>query len=230
MRKHWLRCRIAVVGVTALAGCKGESPTSLTLGPVMPISCFCDGPPSASGQIAVVGQPVAITLEVTDQHSNPASGVRISWAVVHDGGFTDVATSVTDSSGNATVNWTLDTIAKLDSLQASLSSGAAMLVTATGRHAAAVPATKISGDAQTVAAGATSQPFVVKVTDRYGNAVSMPVAWAVTGGGTLSAITTTTDANGATQVTLTTGAVPGVYRIVATYGAIPASTFTLTAM
>jgi hypothetical protein len=221
---------VAALLLSALGGCEREAPTGLTLEPGPVVGTIFIGPPSASGQVAVVGQPVTIDLEVVDHIGRAVSGVPISWAVVHDGGSTDVASSTTDTSGTAKVMWTLDTTAKLDSLWASIASGGAMLVTATGRHAAAVPAIIVSGDSQTVTAGTASQPFVVRLTDRYGNPIAhSAVAWAVIGGGTLSAITTTTDTTGTTQVTLSTDPnAPGLHRIIATYGVVPATTFTLT--
>ena len=222
---------VPAVLVAALGACASDAPTGLTLQPVLPAGFFTvGGRASASGQVAVVGQSITITLGVVDHNGRTIPGVPISWAVVHNGGSTDIASSSTDSSGTASVTWTLDTIAKLDSLRASIASGDAMLVTATGRHAAPVPALMVSGDSQTVMAGATSQPFIVRLTDRYGNPVDRSaVAWAVIGGGTLSAITTATDTTGTTQVTLSTDAnAPGVHRIIATYGVVPATVFTLT--
>ena len=215
-----------------LGGCGREAtaPTSLTLEALEPVGCFCIGPPSASGQFAIVGQPVTITLRVSDQNDNGVSGTSISWSVSHSNGLLDVATTVTDSAGNAKVNWTLDTIAKLDSLVASIASGSSMLVTATGRHAAAIPATVVSGDSQVMTAGATSQPLVLRITDRFGNSISGgAVAWSVAGGGSMSALTTMTDAAGMTSATMSAAASPGVYRVIATYASIPAVIFTLTA-
>jgi hypothetical protein len=219
-------------GLLLITACGREVtvPASLRLEPFWPVGCLCFGPPSASGQFAVVGQTVTIELEVIDQSGNLVSGVSIHWAVARGNGLAAVETSVTDSIGRADVSWTLDTIAKLDSLVASIASGSSMLVTASGRHAAPIPATVISGDSQTIAAGTTSQPFVVRITDRYGNPiVGGAVAWSGAGEGTLSALTTSTDATGAASVTLKTVSAPGVYRVVATYPLIPATTFTVTA-
>jgi len=228
----FLRLTIAFLAGTALTACGRETtaPTSLTLQPVEPLGCICFGPPSANGQFAVVGQSVTITLAVVDQDGNAVPRTSINWAVPRGNGFTDLASSITDSSGAAKVSWTLDTIAKLDSLVASIASGSSMLVTALGRHAAAIPATVVSGDSQVIAAGTISQPLVIRITDRFGNSISGgAVAWSVSGGGALSALTTTTDASGTTSATLSTTALAGTYRVIATYASIPAIVFTLTA-
>ena len=223
----------AVACLSSLAGCGRETPTGLKLEAPPTAEFVLIGTPAANAPISVtgvVGQAVGTALEVVDRNGHPVSRVPVSWAVVHDGGSTDSIRTSTDSSGIARVSWTLDTVAKLDSLRASLASGDTVIVTGTARHAAAAAATKISGDSQIVAVGAPSQPFVVRLTDRYGNPISRAaVAWLVNGGGTLSAVTTTTDTSGTARVTLSTDAnTVGAYRIIATYGVVPASTFTLT--
>ena len=92
---------------------------------------------------------------------------------------------------------------------------------------------KISGDNQQGTAGAAlAQPFVVEVRD--GDSVAfagVPVKFAVTaGGGTLSATSTTTDANGRTQSTLTLGNTGGTNTVtVSAQGASQTATFTATA-
>jgi hypothetical protein len=237
LRRH---LAVAAVLIATVGACARESPTELTLetspyAEFNGIFCGCPlNPGGPTGQLVaagVVGQPITISLAVVDRNGHSVSGVPISWSVVHNGGSTDLASSTTGSTGLASVAWTLDTIAKTDSLAASIASGATMIVTATALHGSAFAATKISGDSQTVALGEASEPFIVKLTDRYGNPVNgVAVGWVVNGGGTLSALTTATDANGTTQVTLSTDAsTPGVHQIVATFGVVRASTFTLTA-
>src|SRR2546427_7276837 len=76
----------------------------------------------------------------------------------------------------------------------------------------------VSGDAQTAAPGQTvPQPLVVAVTDAQGMAaVGAQVSWGViSGGGSLSAQTTTTDAMGRAQTTYTLGFSLGSNRIAA---------------
>ena len=88
-----------------------------------------------------------------------------------------------------------------------------------------------SGSAQTVTAGAVTAPLVVQVLDQFANPVpNATVIWAVAGGGTLSATTTTTDSTGTTQVTLATGVAPGNYTVTATTGSIAPASFTINAL
>ena len=174
-----------------------------------------------------LAQPVAV--HVMDQNGGIVAGATVTWTVVNGAGTTSAATSTTDATGTATVVWTLDTLARVNSMTASIQSGASTTVFATGTAGAATSATKVSGDAQTVTSDSTSAPFVIKVADRYGNAVSgVAVTWVVTGGGALSAASTTTDATGMTNVTLTLGATPGPYTMSGDAGLLTAITFTLT--
>ncbi|HEY2849626.1 MAG TPA: Ig-like domain-containing protein, partial [Gemmatimonadaceae bacterium] len=142
---------------------------------------------------------------------------------------TTAATSMTDATGTATMTWTLDTIARIDSMTASISGGAKATITAAGTPGPATQTAKFSGDAQTVASGATSAPMIVKVKDRYGNGVSgVAVAWVVSGGGILSASSNLTDVNGEAEVTLKLGSSPTTYTVQATAAALTAVSFHLT--
>jgi hypothetical protein len=89
----------------------------------------------------------------------------------------------------------------------------------------------ISGDSQSATAGsALPEPLTVIVIDQYGSpSASVTVTWAITsGGGSLSAASTTTDANGVTSVTYTTGLTPGSATITATVAGIGTLTFLAT--
>ena len=92
----------------------------------------------------------------------------------------------------------------------------------------------VSGDGQTDTAGRTlPQPLVVKVTTSAGAGVSgIAVSWAVTaGGGSLSASSVTTDAQGQAAVTWTLGTVAGAgnNRVTATVAGLAGSPVTFTA-
>jgi hypothetical protein len=231
-------------GMVLLAGCGSEmtAPRILSLRLVPPSfvpGIFTAGvaatPPTAASRLsagqAVVGKPVVVALQVVDQNSTPVRGIAVSWRALPGAGSLDSATSVSDTGGVVRVNWTLDTIAKLDSLRASLAPDNGVIVTASGVHAAPVAAMKVSGDAQTVLLGSTSSPFVLRVADRFGNPVGhTTIAWnVIAGDGALNQITTSTDANGLSQVIVAVGATPGQGRVLATFGTLPAVTFTFKA-
>jgi adhesin/invasin len=210
----------------ALTACKSDS----TNAPVS-VATSITADAATNAQTATAGTAVAlpVVVHVTDQGGNPVEGATVTWAVVNGGGTLGAAASTTDATGMSNMVWTLDTIARVDSVTASIQSGASVTITAIGTAGPAASESKVSGDSQTVASDSTSQPFVIKVTDRYGNAVQgAAVAWVVTGGGALSAASTTTDATGSAQVTLTLGATPGSYMITATAGVLTSVVFNLT--
>ena len=93
--------------------------------------------------------------------------------------------------------------------------------------------TKVAGDEQQGPAGtALAEPFVVSVLDQSGAAFAgVIVTFSVTaGGGSLSATTASTDANGRARSTLTLGSEPGTNTVVATVAGLEPETFTATAV
>jgi hypothetical protein len=186
---------------------------------------------STNGQTGTVGQALVnpVAVHVTDQNGNSMAGATVTWTVASGSGSVSSATSSTDASGNATVTWTLGNTAGANSLTAAIAGGASTTITATGQAAAAAAVTIVSGNGQSVTSGSATQPLVVMVADQFGNPVAgVTVAWVVTGGGTLSAASTTTDATGKTQITLTTDAAPASYTVTATALTLTAATFTVT--
>lgn len=86
----------------------------------------------------------------------------------------------------------------------------------------------LKGDNQTAPAGTVfPDSLSVIVLDQYGfSTEGVTVAWAITsGGGSLSADTTTTDVNGISSVTYTAGLTPGRATITATVVGIGFLTF-----
>jgi hypothetical protein len=216
---------LAVIGTSACSD-NNNATTVLTATTIQANS-------ATNSQTGVVGtalaQPVGVI--VADQNGAPLAGATVNWAVTAGGGTVASATSVTDATGTATVVWTLGTTVGTDSLMASIAGGADAIITATAKAGAASAVHVTSADTLTVTAGATTAPLVVKVVDQFGNPISgATVTWAVTGGGTLSAATSTTDATGSTQVTLATAAAPGSYTVTATSGTLTPVTFTITGM
>lgn len=225
--RAWLvRAAALLVLAAALSACsKNDSST----GPTANLMLIADA--ATNAQAAPVGTAVAkpVQVHVMDNTGAVISGSVVTWTPNSHSGKTASTTSMTDATGTATATWTLDTLVRTDSMIASISSGATAAITATGMAGAATSAAKFSGDAQSVASGSASAPLIVKVTDRYGNGVAgIHVTWIVTGGGTLSAGSTTTDASGLSQVTLTLGTTPGPYTIQATAAALTAVSFHLT--
>lgn len=86
----------------------------------------------------------------------------------------------------------------------------------------------VTGNAQTVARGQASAPLVVRVVTPTGNPVAnTAVTWSILNGGTLSATSTTTNANGETQVTVTAGSTTRAYTVTAAAAGSTAATIFL---
>lgn len=189
---------------------------------------------TASGaQTGTAGQALAqpISVHVVDQSGAAFAGASLTWTVMSGGGSVSAATSTTNATGDATTIWTLGNTVGADSLKADLGNGSSVIIAATAVAGPFASLSLVSGDAQSVTAGSTTQPLVVKAVDTLGNAVAnATVAWTVTGGGVLSTASTATDANGMAQVTLATDANPATYTVTATSGTAAAVTFTVTGM
>lgn len=226
------RLAVAAAALVGAAACNDKEFNTVNLIPTtLTVST------ASNGQSAVVGQALAqpVSVQVTDASGNPVIGVVVTWTVLTGGGSVSSSTSTTDANGNASVVWTLGQAAGENTLSASIATGASATITATGVSAGAAAMTITSGNNQAIAIGATSAPMVVHIADQFGNPVAgATVAWTVSAGGVLSAASTTTDANGDTQVTATTAAVlplpaPLILTITATSGALAPATFTITA-
>ena len=90
--------------------------------------------------------------------------------------------------------------------------------------------TLTSGNNQTLAKNAASQPLTVTLLDQEGDPISnRTVNWAVaTGTGTLTSATSATNAQGVATMTFTSGATAGAASVTATVAGLTPITFNLT--
>jgi len=221
---------IIAVGMTAATTACGDDKSSNTAPLVATTVTINTG---SDGQTGTVGQALAqpISVHVVDQNGAAFAGATVTWTVMSGGGAVSGPTSTTNATGDATTTWTLGNTAGADSLKADLGNGASVIVAATATAGPFASLALMSGDAQSLTAGSTTQPLIVKAVDALGNVVAnATVTWTVTGGGTLSASSTTTDATGLAQITLATDATPETYTVIATSGAAAPVTFTITGM
>ena len=179
---------------------------------------------------AILDQP--FTVLVLDQHGDPLAGATVTFTVTAGGGTVSVETVTTDADGRAATTLTLGPQPGTNTVEATVDRLEPVIFTATGR-AVATTLDKPSGDEQEGAAGAAlGEPFVVEVRDQNGNPLAgAQVDFAVTaGGGTLSATTATTDADGRAATTLTLGRTPGTTTVRATVADLEPVTFTATGL
>jgi hypothetical protein len=223
-----------VVGAVVMGACRADAPTAprqLFLEPFCEGACFMTGDFAASNEWlthlnGTAGAPLSLIAEVVDGRGNAVPGVTMRWAVVSMRTAIVSAAVTSDASGVLRLHWTLDTLVSLDSMRGLFPTGDSVLAIATVSHAAPAIATKVSGDSQVVAVGATPAPFVVRLSDRYGNPVQgVNVAWTLGGLGTMTSETIKTDGAGRASNALVSPTTIGTYAVIATFGILPALVF-----
>lgn len=193
MRRKSLTAVAAFGAATLIAlGCSTEpigpsTPASLPSGMVIA---------AGSGQIGVMAAPLRtpISVKVTDQDGAALPGAVVAFAVTGGGGHLVSATATSDDHGLASTSWTLGSGAIRQTATASVPGH-----TVTFTAFASVLVTIRSGDSQTAeVAQSVGQLPTVAVRDAAGHPVAgLTVQWAVTaGGGSASAVETTTDSSG----------------------------------
>ena|SRR5687768_13673536 len=195
-------------------------------------------PLKGNEQVGTVGLPVpdSITVRVLDATNRPVQGQQVVFTVMAGGGSVTPGTAVTNADGVAQALWTLGVTAGTQRVEAKAMGGGApddlaVVFTATAGASRASNIAKVSGDAQSDIAGSTlNDSLVVRTTDADGNPVGgVTVTWSVSGGGTTSAATTVTGADGRTGVRRTLGPVAGTQNTTATAAGLAGSPVTFTA-
>ena len=194
----------------------------------------------ASTQLA---EPFVVS--VLDQDGEAFAGVDVTFSVTAGGGMlssttdanpctiassTSSATATTDANGQAATRLTLGSDPGTNTVSATVEGLEPVTFTATAAEQAMPHSlTKVCGEDQEGTAGILlDELFVVLVSDEDGAAMAgVVVSFAVTaGGGTLSAATATTAANGRAATRLTLGSEPGTNTVSATVEGLEPGTFT----
>ena len=170
---------------------------------------------SGGGQSAVGGAPLPPPIVVTavDRFGFPVRGATVGFSVTSGGGTVAPTTATTDSLGRASAGWTVG-VTGLQRLSVSLPSGVTPLVVA-----ATIPQalTLVGGGGQSALFGS---PFPTPISFRvFGDSArpmaGIPVEFSVFGGGGLSQVRDTSDANGLVSVIWTAGTLPGAVTLTA---------------
>ena len=188
------------------------------------------------GQSGRVGVALAdpVVGRVTDVQGRPVADVRIAFAFTDEAAAGSVApdTGTTDSDGRAAFQVMMGT--RVGRVGAELRvAGAGPLIAPLGFTAVSADANElrvVGGDGQTAPAGAVlTEPLVVQVTDAFGNPIAgVPIAWSVDGGGSVSAATTATAADGLASVIRTLGPAAGAQHVIASSPGLAGSPVTFT--
>ncbi|MEO8336146.1 MAG: carboxypeptidase regulatory-like domain-containing protein [bacterium] len=182
---------------------------------------------SGNFQAGTIGTtlPQALVVKVVNKFGLPVAGATVKWATASGGGSPVNATTTTAADGTSSNSYTLGTVVQTEDLRASLPSvppPAGEVSFALGAIALPPDALSGTGSGQHATVGADlPNPFIVNVTDRFGNPVSgAKVSWSVAPNSTASASFTptvsTTDVNGNASTVVTLGSVAGGLTVTAT--------------
>ena len=166
---------------------------------------------SGGGQTATAGSalPQPLVVEVQAADNLPVAGAMVLFRPMSSGCSVASATATTDGNGRASTSLTLGPAVGAHQFEAATPSVAPVTTVAMATPAPPALIQVVSGNVQAGRAGTVLPlPFVAKVTNRFGAPVAgVSVAWTVApGGGTPSAATSTTAADGTTSITFTVGA------------------------
>ena len=192
-----------------------------------------------NNQTGTVARPLpdSLILRLTDSKSRPVSGQRVAFVLTSGtaGAAVIPDTAISDDAGRVRARWVLGTTSGTQTLEARVIGFSSLTKTFTAQASPAAADTLrlIQGDGQSGTVGSLlTDSLVVRVTDQFGNGVpGVTVSWSVTGGGSVSPATTTTDATGRAATARTLGSSAGAQTAVATVAGLKGSpvTFTQTA-
>ncbi len=218
------------VTVTALAITKATDNASATIS-LPPAAIILV---SGGGQTGKVGATLANPgiVRVTAVDGVGIAGVPVNFAAP-TGGKVGAASVTTDASGAASSSLTLGGTAGPQSF-AAVAQGFSVAIPATATAGDPATITVVSGNAQTdTVVHVVKNPFIVKVTDSFGNALSGAVVnWArTTGSGTVTASTSVTASDGTATMSYTLGTTTGTETVTASVaGVATPATFTVTSV
>lgn len=205
--------------LASVAACGGDA-SGPALGSAAKIAIV-----SGSAQSAQAGQALAapLVVQVTDASSRPVANALVTFAIKSGGGTLSQALDTTDASGYASAGWIVGTTSGPAQIEAS-----AQFVGTPVRFDATITPGPLALIAQTSGAiGATPGGFetadsiAVRVTDNFNNpVVGQAVTFSVlAGGGTVSAATRSTGADGIARTSWTVGKT-GAQTLRATAGSL----------
>ncbi len=181
---------------------------------------------SGNNQTSIPGKtlPLPLVVKVTDTFGNNVSGTKITWTTGSLSGAAVPPSDTTSADGTASTSWTVGNTAMSQTLSAAVTGLPAIIFTAiVSADSTHIQITAVAAANNQVAPVSTllPTPIGVRITDTFGNPiVGDVVTWngAITGGGTVSAATSTTDATGTATTKWTLGGRAGAQTLVAVEG------------
>ena len=170
-------------------------------------------------------------VQVSDQFNNPVSGVGVTFSVSSGGGSVSVTSvQTTGATGQISVTPTLGTVVGVDTFTAASTGLTSVVYTANVQLTASTIAL-VTGNNQSASASISLLlPLKVKVTNTGNQAVpNVTVNWAAaTGGGSVAAATSVTNASGEATIVATLGGTNGTNTFTATVSGLTGSPVTFT--
>ena len=201
-----------------LAGCGGDNLLLPSAGQPAKIAVV-----SGADQTGTVGQRLGepIVVAVTDPEDRPVEGIEVAFVVPAGAEIAPNDTVVTGVDGRATVNYTLSTASGDQKVEARVKSVVPSSLLTTTFIAKAMPeaAVKLAlagGDGQRgEVSTALADSLAVRAVDQFGNGVAgVAVSWKADGG-SVSAASVTTGADGRSAVERILADQPGTYKTTA---------------
>ena len=216
-----------------LVACGGDGLTLPPEGEAAHIEVM-DGNDQSGTVGSTLGRPLLVL--VTDTRDRPVSGATVVFSFPSAAqGEASPATTTTDSEGHASSTLRLGSTPGeiTGKVEVPVDEGITPVeasFTATALSEDADRIASLSGDEQSAPVNtALPAPLVVEVTDQFGNPISgVTIAWSFTGGGSVSAASTVTDASGQASVTRTLGPTAGEQTTIATADGLAGSPVTFT--
>jgi adhesin/invasin len=202
------------ISATLACGCASVNFTATAIAPIPASIQLFSGNVQFDTAARALSAP--LVAQVFSAGFQPIVGTQVVWTVLR-GGSLDVDTTVTDSNGVVSANYTLGTLAGTDSVEArTIGGGHTFIFTATVSNDLPAAIAIQSGDGQADTTGfALDLPLVAHVTDAYGNFVAgAEVTFAVTaGGGSIIPDTSFADGVGDAKGFLVLGALAGTNTV-----------------
>lgn len=215
-RRGFRLCYVGLVAALSAAvalGCGGDSLVLPGEGEPAEIELL-----AGNGQNGRAGEALAhpLVVRVTDTQDRPVPDIEVNFRLVSGAGA-EIApqTDRTDETGEASTTLVLGSAVGEYVVEAEAASPSDLELvvqfTATALAANADEIVAVDGLDQSAPVGsALGEPLVVEVKDAFGNPIAdVPVEWSAVGGGSVSASSTRTGADGRTSVRRTLGPAAG---------------------
>lgn len=166
-----------------------------------------------------VGKPLPgpVQVQALDGYGNPVPGASVQFEATTAGSAVDPPVATTDAAGLADTAWTLGTVAGPQTLRASVTGAATLVVNVPAGPGLPELLEPTGTMTEVLVAGTNARPSVI-VRDSFGNVVpGVPVAWSVAGSQSRVLVpVSNTSESGIAETEVATAPAAGLATVVAT--------------